>query len=180
MRLREELELRIKILQEQIEFQQRIKSKYGSDSYLEHPIFILESEIKNIKELLKIEDLDKEFIFGKVKIWFYYQGTMRMAIEARDENDDRIVEDSKLENFFNDYICRMEIGKENQCVLTRDFSSLYMWQDLVPLLIKKQIKKFKENEEEITTLFNKFLDVEEYFREVENKNFRIFMGEEEK
>lgn len=175
MRLREELELRIKILQEQIEFQQRIKRKYGSDSYLEHPIFILESEIKNIKELLKIEDLDKKFIFGKVKIWFYYQGTMRMAIEARDENDDRIVEDSKLENFFNDYICRMEIGKENQCVLTRDFSSLYMWQDLVPLLIKKQIKKIKENEEEITTLFNKFLDTEEYFREVQNKKEKYLL-----
>ena len=175
MRLREELELRIKILQEQIEFQQRIKSKYGSDSYLEHPIFILESEIKNIKELLKIEDLDKEFIFGKVKIWFYYQGTMRMAIEARDENDDRIVEDSKIENFFNDYICRMDIGKENQCVSTQDFSSLYMWQDLVPLLIKKQIKKFKENEEEITTLFNKFLDTEEYFREVQNKKEKYLL-----
>ena len=112
MRLREELELRMKILQEQIEFQQRIKSKYGSDGdgVLDHPIFILESEIKNIKELLKIEDLDKEFIFGKVKIWFYYQGKMFMAIEAKDENDDYLVEDCKLINFFNEYICRMDIG----------------------------------------------------------------------
>lgn len=168
------LELRMGFLKEKLEFDKKMVEKYYPMEVPIQSTYETKKEIENIEEILQIEDLDKEFEFGKVSIQFAYSNEDGIYMgfyykgESYNNNATTIPINYELEDFYNRHIILIKDYSSRYCYHTENLK-MKLCDPIYPRMVENIIKFFKENKEEITSLFNKFLDIKEYIWERQKK-----------